>query len=86
MPKSPRRLELRLPSNHPVWNLPDGSRSKIAREWLEIGRRLATIEDDLKDIKELINSSKPEAITIMSNGNETRPEEFDTNAFLDHFK
>lgn len=88
MPKSPRRLELRLPSNHPVWDLPDGFRSKIAREWLELGRRLASIEDDLKDIKELINSSEPsisKGNTIVSNDNETQ-QEFDKNAFLSHFK
>lgn len=90
MSKPPRRLELRLPYNHPVWGLPDGSRSQIVREWLEIGRKLSTIEDDLKVIKEIISSSEPCSKLAKENhsvndGNEVE-EGFDKNAFLNHFK
>jgi len=81
-----RRLELRLPVNHPVWSLPQGSRSKIVIEWLDIGRRLSMLEDSINSITEKINFNEN------SVRNSDMPEQhdaaasFDKNAFLSHFK
>jgi len=42
------RLELRLPADHPVFQIPQGSRAAAAREWLDTGARLAAIEKKLE--------------------------------------
>lgn len=40
-----RRLEIRLPANHPVFSIELGKRNQVIREWLDLGRRLAAIEE-----------------------------------------
>jgi hypothetical protein len=40
-----RRLEIRLPANHPVFFIELGKRNQVIREWLDLGRRLAAIEE-----------------------------------------
>jgi hypothetical protein len=42
-----RRLELRLPVTHPIWDIPDRCRATVARQWLDIGARLTAIEKRL---------------------------------------
>lgn len=53
-----KRLELRLPEGHPIWQVPAGQRAEVARRWLELGReaelaregvetRLARVEEKL---------------------------------------
>lgn len=88
MPKTPRRLELRLPSNHPVWDLPDGFRSKIVREWLEVGRRLTEIEQGLRDLSAKLetNNNMEKTKNIEVSKYTKTNYEFDKNAFLKHFK
>lgn len=39
-----KKLDLRLPTNHPIFSYPPGVRAQIAREWLEIGAKLERIE------------------------------------------
>ncbi len=48
MPKYSKKLDLRLPTNHPVFDYPPGVRAQVAREWLDIGMRLERIENLLK--------------------------------------
>lgn len=93
MPKPLKRLELRLPVNHPVWSLPEGSRSRIVREWLEVGRRLTEIEESLEIIKKKLNytahSSRIDEIKPSAEIKQTDHQSgvgFDKNAFLDNFK
>lgn len=92
MAKPLRRLELRLPVNHPVWSLPEGSRSGIVREWLEVGRRLTGIEDYLRVIAEKFDCaqdmSKINSVTVPKTKrvDYQESEGFDKNAFLSHFK
>lgn len=40
-----RRLEIRLPANHPIFSIEAGKRNQVIREWLDIGQRLAAIEE-----------------------------------------
>jgi len=48
MPKYSKKLDLRLPTNHPIFDYPPGARAQVAREWLDIGMRLERIENLLK--------------------------------------
>ncbi|CFX16260.1 Uncharacterized [Syntrophomonas zehnderi OL-4] len=85
-----RRLELRLPVNHPVWSLPEGSRTRIVREWLEVGRRLTEIEECLKAVNEKLhthnsglNSAAAQEVNNQGDQSDTG---FDKNTFLNYFK
>jgi hypothetical protein len=42
-----KRLNLQLPQSHPVFRYPPRIRPKVAREWLDLGMRLAAIEERL---------------------------------------
>ncbi len=90
MPKPLRRLEIRLPANHAVWKLPEGSRSRIIREWLEVGRRLTEIEESLQTVNDKINALHSNNIsTVPQEGNNQESHldaAFDKNAFLNYFK
>lgn len=90
MPKPLRRLELRLPANHPVWSLPEGSRSKIVREWLDVGRRLYEIEDSLRLVAGKLNHDTSEnngaAVPKTKIVNHHESQNFDKKTFLSHFE
>lgn len=87
MPKPLKRLELRLPANHPVWNLPEGSRSKIVKEWLEIGRRLTMIEESLQVVTEKLDARHDVGQqNVASDATGQSDTGFDKNAFLSHFR
>ncbi|MGB4428731.1 MAG: hypothetical protein WBI48_03735 [Thermacetogeniaceae bacterium] len=60
--KARRRLDLQLPEDHPIFSYPKGVRSAVAREWLDIGARLANIDKNINEIKEKLNEleQKPE--------------------------
>ncbi len=60
--KDRRRLEIWLPVDHPIFSYPSGVRATIAREWLNIGERLSTIDKNINEIKEKLNEleQKPE--------------------------
>ncbi|GEA14826.1 hypothetical protein E308F_10680 [Moorella sp. E308F] len=47
-----KRLNLQLPQNHPVFCYPPRIRAKVAREWLDLGMRLAAIEERLAKLEE----------------------------------
>ncbi len=84
--KSFKRLELRMPADHPVWDLPHGERSRIVRKWLEIGSRLAAMESSLTRIEASLASA---SISIMPADGELPKEDkaspFDVGVFLSHF-
>jgi hypothetical protein len=42
-----RRLDLRLPDDHPIFNYPAGSRTQVAATLLEVGIKLSNIESRL---------------------------------------
>jgi hypothetical protein len=49
--KALRRLELRLPVNHPVWSCPPGKRAARIKEWIDLAlkleERLISLEEKL---------------------------------------
>ncbi len=49
-----RRLDLRIPADHPIFEVPDGERGRIAREWMERGRSQASIETRLQSIEQIL--------------------------------
>lgn len=78
--KSRKRLELRLPEDHPIWEIPDGMRNKTAIEWMNIGYRLLNIESKLDEIvKKLETGSEPDE------KQQRKGSEFDKNLLLQHF-
>ncbi len=90
MPKPLRRLELRLPANHAVWKLPEGSRTRIVREWLEVGRRLTEIEESLQVVAKKIDALNSNYISTVpqevKNQESQLDASFDKNTFLNYFK
>lgn len=59
--KGLRRLDLWLPESHPVFKYPPGTRAKVAREWLDIGARLAGVERKLEELREKLENGVPPA-------------------------
>lgn len=55
-----KRLDVQLPEEHPIFQYPKGIRSKVAREWLDIGARLSEIKEIALEIKDMLGK-KPKA-------------------------
>jgi hypothetical protein len=53
--KGLKRLEVLVPEQHPIMAYPSGARSKIAREWLDMGARLSELEKQLTEIREMLS-------------------------------
>lgn len=71
--KDEKKITIRLPKDDPIWDLPEGERSKQARELIEIGRRvrdigqeflavLVTIEKRLDSVEEVIKGDMREIV------------------------
>ncbi|WP_187296500.1 hypothetical protein [Neomoorella thermoacetica] len=56
-----RRLEIRIPPDHPVFRYPPRLRGQVAREWLDLGMRLAAIEVRLARLEERGAAPAPDA-------------------------
>ena len=39
-----RRLDIRLPADHPIFTVPARQRGAVAREWMDVGNKLNQIE------------------------------------------
>ena len=57
-----RRLELRLPPDHPIWSLPPGQRAERAREYLDLAsyleRRFTALEARLEKLEGLLREGR----------------------------
>lgn len=57
-----RRLELRLPPDHPIWSLPPGQRAERAREYLDLAacleRRLQALEERLERLEDFLREGR----------------------------
>jgi hypothetical protein len=54
--KGLRRLDLWLPYNHPIFERSPGARAAVAREWLDVGARLAEVERRLAEVERQVSS------------------------------
>ena len=80
------RLEVRLPADHPLFRFPQGSRATVAREWLDIGARLAAVEERLRAIEEKLAAGA--VLTQPAVGTEKQEEQvpaIDIEKFLEAF-
>ncbi|MDD2586793.1 MAG: hypothetical protein PHT79_09765 [Syntrophomonadaceae bacterium] len=57
MPERTKRLDLRLPTDHPIWKYPKGTRGVIAREWLNFGYKFSQIEERLSQIEKRLENT-----------------------------
>lgn len=83
--KSFKVITIRLPSDHPIFQIKPGSRSEVARSWLAIGARLEQLDDKISRLDEKItgaaklpNADREDARPKQNNG-------FDKEAFLKYF-
>jgi len=85
-----KSLHIKLPADHPVFSIPDGERSRVAREWMEQGRQvLATVEEikrDIAVIKENLSGSEQRGHsdkTTEKNNRNSQTNPIDPAVFLD---
>jgi len=84
-----KRLELRLPSNHWIWQYPPGSRSKRMREALglmeSLQQTLTNLDKRLEQVEEMLALSG-ELILLDGKDRQENHEscaiKFDTDAFM----
>ncbi len=86
-----RMLPLRLPFDHPIFSYPDGERSRVAREWLEQGRKMTEnmeeIKRDIACIKENLSKGgqgeQSNIVKEQSDSTEKQKNKIDPAVFLD---
>ncbi|MDN5363972.1 MAG: hypothetical protein PWQ91_1033 [Eubacteriales bacterium] len=50
--KPMRRVTIRLPEDHPVFRYPERVRAAVLREWVETGRKICVLEENLAAVLE----------------------------------
>jgi len=86
-----RMLPLRLPFDHPIFSYPDGERSRVARQWLEQGRKMTEnmeeIKRDIAYIKENLSNGghcgQSKKVNEQINSTEKQGNTIDPAVFLD---
>ncbi|MBM7854925.1 hypothetical protein JOC37_001305 [Desulfohalotomaculum tongense] len=85
-----KRLVIRLPDTHPLWQYPKGARSRRAREAIDAAMQLAGILAEIKGYISDINTRLDRLEKMIANGNprpvkENRDKDiqFDIDAFLE---
>ncbi|ACA59326.1 hypothetical protein Daud_0810 [Candidatus Desulforudis audaxviator MP104C] len=90
-----KRLELRLPVDHPIWGVSPGARAVVAREWLDVGARLeaqmarlVAIEERLAAIEErLVSPDAPEmSCERLPDGERDQAQDAFRQSLIDVFK
>jgi len=86
-----KSLHIKLPVSHPVFSLPEGERSRVAREWLDQGRQVTKAMDELKrefqEIKESLKKGgqyeQPNRTPKQGDDTECQNATIDPTVFLD---
>lgn len=69
-----KSLHIKLDVDHPIFSIPKGERSLVAREWMEQGRQVLAvmeiIQQELTDIKKALNNKLPQSHERFSNNQE----------------
>ena len=84
-----KKLMIRLPDTHPLWQYPKGVRSRRAREAIDAAMQLSGILTEIKDSISVINKRLDELEEMIAK--ESHPEKesrdnnvrFDIDAFLE---
>lgn len=74
-------IAIRLPEDHPIFQIEPGKRSEVARSWLDIGARLEQLDEKMTRVMELLEAGpldKSPSTQEQKNG-------FDKEAFLKYF-
>lgn len=86
MPELSKRFELRLPLNHSIWSYPAGERTRVARDWLDLGSRIAALEDAVQRIAERLETNTAAGLTPGSSRSSSAEQlNIDKDKFLDAF-
>lgn len=56
MEKKQKRIEITLDEDHPIFSLPRGTRTAAAKEWLMLGMKLKSIENEIRNIKIMLEN------------------------------
>jgi hypothetical protein len=70
--KALRRLELRLPEDHPIFGLPPGARAAVAKACLDLAERLREVSERLAAIEGRLAALEAKAEAVHSGGLEPR--------------
>lgn len=52
--KGLKRLDLWLPENHWIWDVPEGSRTAVAKKWLELKAPTGSLEERLAALEKAV--------------------------------
>lgn len=82
-------IAIRLPEDHPIFQIEPGKRSEVARSWLDIGARLEQLDDKIGRLDEQISRVMEllEANPLdKSPSTQEQKNSFDKEAFLKYFE
>ena len=74
-------IAIRLPEDHPIFQIEPGKRSEVARSWLDIGARLEQLDEKMTRVMELLEAGPLDK----SPSTQEQKNSFDKEAFLKYF-
>jgi len=89
MEASGKVIAIRLPENHPIFQVERGKRSEVARSWLDVGARLEQLDEKIGRLDEQISRVMEllEANPLdKSPSTQEQKNSFDKEAFLKYFE
>ena len=75
-------IAIRLPEDHPIFQIEPGKRSEVARSWLDIGARLEQLDEKMTRGMELLEAGPLDK----SPSTQEQKNSFDKEAFLKYFE
>ncbi len=75
-------IAIRLPEDHPIFQIEPGKRSEVARSWLDIGARLEQLDEKMTRVMELLEAGPLDK----SPSTQEQKNSFDKEAFLKYFE
>lgn len=75
-------IAIRLPEDHPIFQIEPGKRSEVARSWLDVGARLEQLDEKMTRVMELLEAGPLDK----SPSTQEQKNSFDKEAFLKYFE
>lgn len=76
-------LNIKMPTNHPIFLYPDGERSKVARKWMDRGREVESVLHEVKkEIHALTKALVMDSETIQEVKTEGKKSKVNPDLFL----